>query len=97
MESFTTKYSALKIPRPTVMALRRLWNFDILTKETRTHPTRILDPGYGIPFKDQGFRLGFVRENHYVAVMGAQVKLIDLIDSVPTRASIQEQEEQVPV
>ncbi len=44
-------------------------------------------------FVAQGFHIGFVPANHYVAVMDAQVRFIDLIDSLPARASVQGQEE----
>ena len=41
----------------------------------------------------QGFYMGFVPANHYVTIMDAQVRFIDLIDSLPMRASVQGQEE----
>lgn len=43
----------------------------------------------------EGFHIGFVPANHYVAVQDAQVRFIDLIDVLPARSSVEGQEEWV--
>ena len=45
-------------------------------------------------FAAQGFHIGSVPTKHYIGVMDAQVRSIDLLDSVPARALVQGQEEE---